>query len=463
MDVVDPAGEVVTKYTLNTAALEFRRRFEIVCLNMDLFAEYDEDVSDGEGQWSTLPFSKFWAGASRHEEKAATREEEVVTKELHKKRKPLSLFTTTQDKLPQVHEVGSGEDEGDDEGSEQDGMDGEEVVEKNEAAIVSGVDVAVLSNAEREPSIRLEDDSVPLSISIAVASVVPNVNGEWELSIKSEDDEDSIKSAGRYATIRSVYLSPEPVSDSEPKPDFAYPDTEDSEAYESASIISAVSSAHISPYESESDVQTDGSTLKQKLALNGMILLTSLLLHLIPQHDFHYLPISRQPQRPLRVYLLRIPHPHRQIQIQTPHLTTPNKICNSTLETILRVRAEIIRGIDAGALRTGKGESEGSNQNRNQRSARTKEVEGMDPLARMLQRKVEETDTWGVVAGRLSEETKCKLEEKLMIFELGALDEAWDGKLEVCVLEGLEAEGLSAVPNIGMNVEMWGRETQRGC
>ncbi|KIJ50129.1 hypothetical protein M422DRAFT_245934 [Sphaerobolus stellatus SS14] len=60
-------------------------------------------------------------------------EEEVAAKELHKRRRPLPSFTTAQDELPQVDEVANGGDEGDDEGSEQNGMDGEEVVEENEA------------------------------------------------------------------------------------------------------------------------------------------------------------------------------------------------------------------------------------------------------------------------------------------------------------------------------------------
>ncbi|KIJ46129.1 hypothetical protein M422DRAFT_250158 [Sphaerobolus stellatus SS14] len=192
-------------------------------------------------------------------------EEEVAAKELHKRRRPLSSFTTAQDELPQVDEVANGGDEGDDDGSEQDGMDDEEVVEENEATIVSGVDVAVVSNAARDPSINLEDDSLrPWHLTSTANGGYPS-NWKTTRNIKAEEEEDSIKpeddedAMPQYEVPEQdamdidldadsgVYHSPEPVSDSEHEPDFAYPDIEDSEAYGPASIISAVSSAHISP------------------------------------------------------------------------------------------------------------------------------------------------------------------------------------------------------------------------
>ncbi|KIJ34435.1 hypothetical protein M422DRAFT_263387 [Sphaerobolus stellatus SS14] len=416
-------------------------------------------------------------GPSRSEAEANVQAaNEVAAKELHKRRRPLSSFTTAQDELPQVDEVANGGDEGDDDGSEQDGMDDEEVVEENEATIVSGVDVAVVSNAARDPSINLEDDSLrPWHLTSTANGGYPS-NWKTTRNIKAEEEEDSIKpeddedAMPQYEVPEQdamdidldadsgVYHSPEPVSDSEHEPDFAYPDIEDSEAYGPASIISAVSSAHISPrtlrilcavrslhVEVEAEVSIDWGDSPHFSPSPS------------PSHSSARLSVSPHPSTPTPT---PTPSPLPSNPAPAPSNPNPNPASNHAeraLEsdladhadyadyvdaTMLRVRVGIIRVIDAGALRTGEGESEGGNQNRNQRSARTQEVKDMGTLVRILQRKVEGMDTGGGVAGRISQESKGKLEETLMILELGALSEVWDGKLEESVLERRRDCGL---------------------
>ncbi|KIJ48925.1 hypothetical protein M422DRAFT_247299 [Sphaerobolus stellatus SS14] len=196
---------------------------------------------------------------------AVVGDRDVVAKELHEKRRHLSPFTAPQDELPQFGVVANGGSEGSNEGSEPDGI----------------IEAAVARHGSREPYIKIEEESVSLLISVTTESVAPNVNGErmpsmksmrtrtlclntthlnrmlWMSDFKSESDSDS-----------GFYYSPQPVSTSDCSSDSASDSASDSESDEqSASVISTVSSMHISSYESANAIETDGSAAFVEFAL----------------------------------------------------------------------------------------------------------------------------------------------------------------------------------------------------